>query len=92
VASVGGEIVILKTASAIFNATNIECVLRNLGIESLEAYGIVTDQCVETAVRDAADRGVLVMQVENCCRRAIGTPRWLDRGHARPLLLHPYDR
>ncbi len=61
------DIVIPKTASGIFNATNIEYVLRNLGIEYLVIYGICTDQCVECAVRDAADRGFLVTQIEDCC-------------------------
>ncbi len=68
----GDEIIIPKTASGIFNATNIEYVLRNLGIEFLVVYGIVTDQCVESAIRDAADRGFLVTQVEDCC--AADTP------------------
>ena len=63
----GDEIVIPKTASGVFNATNIEYVLRNLGVEFLIVYGIVTDQCVESAIRDAADRGFLVTQVEDCC-------------------------
>jgi len=67
VGPVGDEIVITKTASGVFNSTNIEYVLRNLGIEFLVIYGIVTDQCVETAIRDAADRGFLVTQVEDCC-------------------------
>lgn len=61
------DIVIPKTASGIFNSTNIEYVLRNLGIEYLIIYGIFTDQCVECAIRDAADRGFLVTQVEDCC-------------------------
>ena len=61
------EIIIPKTASGVFNATNIEYVLRNLGVEHLVVYGIVTDQCVESAIRDAADRGFLVTQVEDCC-------------------------
>lgn len=61
------EIVIPKTASGIFNSTNIDYVLRNLGIEYLVVYGVCTEQCVETAVRDAADRGFLVTQVEDCC-------------------------
>ena len=43
------DIVIPKTASGIFNSTNIEYVLRNLGIEYLVIYGICTDQCVECA-------------------------------------------
>lgn len=68
----GDEIVIPKTASGIFNATNIEYVLRNLGIDYLVVYGIVTDQCVESAIRDAADRGFLVTQIEDCC--AADTP------------------
>jgi ureidoacrylate peracid hydrolase len=63
----GDEIIIPKTASGIFNATNISYVLRNLGIDYLVIYGIVTDQCVESAIRDAADRGFLVTQVEDCC-------------------------
>lgn len=67
VAPQGDEIVIPKTASGIFNATNIEYVLRNLGVEFLVVYGVVTDQCVETAIRDAADRGFLVTQVEDAC-------------------------
>lgn len=61
------DIVIPKTASGIFNSTNIEYVLRNLGIEYLIIYGVCTDQCVEGAIRDAADRGFLVTQVEDCC-------------------------
>ena len=61
------DIVIPKTASGIFNSTNIEYVLRNLGIEYLVIYGICTDQCVEGAIRDAADRGFLVTQIEDAC-------------------------
>jgi nicotinamidase-related amidase len=61
------EIVIPKTASGIFNSTNIEYVLRNLGIEYLVIYGVCTDQCVECAIRDAADRGFMVTQIEDAC-------------------------
>lgn len=61
------EIHIPKTASGIFNCTNVEYVLRNLGVEYLVIYGVCTDQCVENAVRDAADRGFLVTQVEDAC-------------------------
>jgi ureidoacrylate peracid hydrolase len=77
---VGDEIVIPKTASGLFNCTNIEYVLRNLGIEYLVIYGIVTDQCVETAVRDACDRGFLVTLVEDCC--AAYTPEDHDQSIA----------
>lgn len=67
VAPQGDEILIPKTSSGIFNSTNVEYVLRNLGIEYLVIYGVMTDQCVESAVRDAADRGFLVTQIEDAC-------------------------
>lgn len=54
------EIVLPKTSSGVFNSTNVDYVLRNLGIRYLIVAGIVTDQCVDMAVRDAADRGYYV--------------------------------
>src|SRR6185295_3074396 len=39
------EIVIPKTSSSIFNSTNIDYVLRNLGVEDLLVTGFLTDQC-----------------------------------------------
>lgn len=61
------DIVIPKTSSSLFNSTNFEYVLRNLGIEYLAVMGIMTDQCVETAVRDGCDRGFLMTVVEDAC-------------------------
>ena len=59
------EIIIPKTSSGVFNSTNIDYVLRNLDIRFLIIFGIVTDQCVDMAVRDAADRGYLVTMVSD---------------------------
>lgn len=59
------EIVLPKTSSGVFNSTAIDYVLRNLGVERLVVCGVVTDQCVDMAVRDAADRGYLVTLVED---------------------------
>jgi nicotinamidase-related amidase len=61
------EIVLPKTSSGVFNSTNIEYVLHNLGIEYLAIAGVFTNQCVESAVRDAADRGFMVTTIEDCC-------------------------
>ena len=61
------EIIIPKTSSSLFNSTNFEYVLRNLSIQYLIVMGIVTDQCVETAVRDGCDRGFLVTLIEDAC-------------------------
>ena len=64
---VGDEIVIPKTSSSVFVSTNIDFVLRNLGIRHLAICGVLTDQCVESAVRDACDLGYLVTLVTDGC-------------------------
>ena len=61
------EIVIPKTSSNVFVSTNIDYVLRNLGTKYLVISGIVTDQCVEGAVRDACDQGYLVTLITDAC-------------------------
>ena len=61
------EIVIAKTSSSVFISTNIDYVLRNLGIRSLIVAGLLTDQCVDSAVRDACDLGYLVTLVTDAC-------------------------
>lgn len=64
------EILLPKTSSGVFNSTNIEYLLRNLGISHLVIVGIMTDQCVDMAVRDAADRGFFVTCVGDACAAA----------------------
>ena len=61
------EPVLPKTSSGLFNSTNADYVLRNLNTRFLIIAGIVTDQCVDMAVRDAADRGYLVTLVHDAC-------------------------
>lgn len=68
------EIVLPKTSSGVFNSTAIDYVLRNLGVERLIICGVVTDQCVDMAVRDAADRGYLVTLIDDACATH-GDPR-----------------
>jgi nicotinamidase-related amidase len=63
----GNEPVLPKTSSGLFNSTNADYVLRNLNTRFLVIAGIVTDQCVDMAVRDAADRGYLVTVVRDAC-------------------------
>ena len=61
------EIVLPKTSSSVFISTNIDYVLRNLGVRSLMIAGGLTDQCVDSAVRDACDLGYLVTCVTDAC-------------------------
>ena len=52
-----GETVFQKRSYGAFNSTNFENLLREMGIDTLLVTGCVTNYCVETTVRDAADRG-----------------------------------
>jgi ureidoacrylate peracid hydrolase len=61
------EIVLSKSSSSVFVSTHIDYLLRNLGVKQLVLCGLVTDQCVESAVRDACDLGYLVTLVPDAC-------------------------
>jgi ureidoacrylate peracid hydrolase len=67
IAPVGDEIVLPKGSSSVFISTNIDYLLRNLNVRQLVISGLVTDQCVESAVRDACDLGYLVTLVTDAC-------------------------
>ncbi len=67
VAPKGDEIIINKTASGVFNATNIEYLLRNMEITGLFICGVYTNECVSTTVRDASDRGFYTTLINDAC-------------------------
>ena len=62
-----GDILIPKTSCSVFMSTNLHYVLQNLHVEQLLVCGQLTDQCVESAVRDAADLGYFVTVIEDAC-------------------------
>jgi ureidoacrylate peracid hydrolase len=61
------EIWLPKSSSSVFISTHIDYILRNLGVRQLVVCGLLTDQCVESAIRDACDLGYLVTQVSDAC-------------------------
>jgi len=61
------EIVLPKTSSNVFVSTAIDYVLRNMGKRQLVVSGFITDQCINSAVRDACDLGYLVTLVSDAC-------------------------
>ena len=61
------EIVLPKSSSSVFVSTHIDYVLRNLGVKQLVISGLITDQCVESAFRDACYLGYLVTQITDAC-------------------------
>jgi ureidoacrylate peracid hydrolase len=83
------EILFPKTSSSVFISTNIDYVLRNLGIRSLIIAGCLTDQCVDSAVRDACDLGYLVsVPTDACVTLSAERHDWSlrnNRGYCRQL-------
>lgn len=67
IAPEGDEIWLPKSSSSVFVSTHIDYILRNLGVRQLVICGLITDQCVESAIRDACDLGYLVTQVTDAC-------------------------
>lgn len=61
------DIVITKSGSGCFTSTNLDHVLRNMGIQDLIITGIWTNSCVETTTRHAGDLDYRVIVVEDCC-------------------------
>ncbi len=61
------EIILKKNSSSVFISTNIDYLLRSMGVLQVILCGLLTDQCVESAVRDACDLGYLVTLVPDAC-------------------------
>lgn len=73
-----GEPVIVKTSASAFTSSPLERVLWNLKIREIAFCGVATAYCVESTLRDAADRGFDVLLVEDGC--ADSTPEFHERG------------
>jgi len=56
-----------KGSSSVFVSTHLDYLLRCLGVRQLVLSGLLTDQCVESAVQDACDLGYLVTLVTDAC-------------------------
>ncbi|KAL3804465.1 hypothetical protein HJC23_002504 [Cyclotella cryptica] len=62
----GSETVIDKPGKSSFYQTDLELVLQNAQVDTLIVCGVTTEVCVHSTVRDAADRGIKCIVLEDC--------------------------
>jgi ureidoacrylate peracid hydrolase len=67
-----GDIVIYKTRFSGFYQTDLDAMLKKLGIEYLIVTGVTTSICVESTVRDAMFRDYLCVMLADCMSEPIG--------------------
>lgn len=62
----GSETVIDKPGKGAFYQTDLELVLKNSNIDTLFVCGVTTEVCVHSTVREANDRGIKCIVLEDC--------------------------
>ena len=81
-----GECVINKRTSGAFNSSNIDVILRAMGIKSILFTGVSTNLCVANTARDAADRGYHCIMLEDGCTTSEETLHNATLMHARRFM------
>jgi len=66
-----GEVVIDKPGKGAFFATELDLILRTRGVTHLIVGGIATHVCVQSSLREAADRGYWSLVLEDCCASSV---------------------
>lgn len=60
-----GELTVTKLSTSAFTSSNLDAVLRHLGVRTIIFTGVSTAQCVDLTARDASDRGYGCVIVED---------------------------
>ncbi|MEE8518154.1 MAG: isochorismatase family cysteine hydrolase [Dehalococcoidia bacterium] len=61
------DLIVDKSSSGPFATSGLDQYLRNMSIENVVIAGVLTNVAVETAARDAGDRGYNVIAVDDAC-------------------------
>lgn len=81
------DVQIVKYRSSAFHGTNLDLVLRGMGITSVIVCGIVTEGCVESTVRDLIGYGYYAVVVQD----AVGSSRSELHDAAMTVMAARYD-
>ena len=65
-----GDTVIAKHRFSAFHGTDLEIVLRGLGVDTLVLAGVTTENCVQATARDAGFRDLHTVVVSDACAAA----------------------
>ncbi len=85
----GDEIVISKLAASAFSATNVDWLLRNMGVRNVIMCGVTTNACVEASARSAADlnyAGIVVEDATAAFAPQLQEHSILNMGHKDALI------
>ena len=61
------DVILQKNTSGVFISTRLDSYLKNMGVETMLVCGVVTNFCVESSAREAADYGFQVVMLDDCC-------------------------
>jgi len=61
------DVILQKNTSGVFISTRLDSYLKNMGVETVLVCGVVTNFCVESSAREAADYGFQVVMLDDCC-------------------------
>jgi len=65
-APINGEVVLDKPGKGAFCSTDLESILKKMGVTHLAFAGVTTEVCVQTTMREANDRGYECLLLEDC--------------------------
>ena len=72
------ELVLPKSSSSPFSSTTLDYVLRNIGIRTLVVIGLLTDQCIDHTVKNAAERHTAALACFQCYASFVNVDTFLE--------------
>jgi biuret amidohydrolase len=100
------ETVVDKPGHGAFYATDLDLILRNRGINQLLVCGVTTENCIQSTLREAKDRGYPSLLLEDCTASYVpelyrasllmlrsqgGLLGWVSNSHAVVRVLETLD-